>query len=294
MKPIFWLAVVLLMTGISSLTFGQAPQDQFFDSNGVRIRYIEQGAGEPVVLIHGFSSTAERNWVTPGVFQQLAKNYRVISIDCRGHGKSDKPQDAKQYGREMALDVVRLLDHLKLEKAHIVGYSMGGGLTLQLVTMKPERFLTATLGGQGFLSFTDEELKQREKMAAEMEQGSSRTLILSLWPTDQPKPTEEELKKMEASGAPGQDIIALAAVRRSNVNLVVSEKDVAAIKVPMLAIVGTADPLIERVNRLKKVMPSVKVVTIEGATHSGERGAFRRPEFTEALEEFLKANSIKK
>ena len=290
MKLTFRFAVVLLMAAMSSLAFGQDLQDKFFDSNGVRIRYIEQGAGETVVLIHGYGSTAEGNWILPRVFQQLAKNYRVIALDCRGFGKSDKPHDVKQYGREMALDIVRLLDHLKVQKAHIVGYSMGGGITLKLLTMKPERFLTATLGGTaGRFALSSEELRQIEQMATEMEKGSVRTLILSVWPTDQPKPTEEEIKKREAAYA-GQDLVALAAVRRSNVDQVVTEKQVAAIKVPTICIVGNADSRLVNVDKLKKGMPKLKVVTIEGATHSGERAAVGRPEFIQALQEFLKAH----
>ncbi len=295
MKPSLRLAIVLLIAVMSSLAFGQAPQDQFFNSNGVRIRYIEQGSGEPVVLIHGYMGTAEANWVAPGVFQQLAKNYRVIALDCRGHGKSDKPHDVKQYGREMALDIVRLLDHLKIQKAHIVGYSMGGGITAKLLTMKPERFLTATLGGSGGrLAYTEDEIKRREQMAAEMEKGSTRTLSLSLWPKDQPKPTEEELQKRAASFLAGQDIIALAAVMRGTPDQVVTVEQVAAVNVPTMAIIGSADPTIENVNKLKRAMPKLKVVTIEGATHSGERGAHKRPEFVQALQEFLKAHSSKK
>ena len=295
MKPSLRFAIVLLMAGMSSLVFGQNLQDQFFDSNGVRIHYIEQGKGEPVVLIHGYTGTAEGNWVTPGVFQQLAKNYRVIAMDCRGHGKSEKPHDAKQYGQEMGLDIVRLLDHLKLRKAHIVGYSMGGGIVAKLLTMKPERFLTATLGGSGGrLAYTDEELKRREKMAAEMEQGSTRTMSLSLWPKDQPPPTEEELKQRGARLAATQDIVALAAAMRATPDQVITLEQVAAVKVPTMAIIGTADPVIENVNKLKKAMPKLKVVTIEGATHSGDRGAYNRPEFIQAVQEFLKANSIKK
>ena len=285
MKLTLRLAVTLLMAAMSSLAFGQDLPDKFFDSNGVRIRYLEQGTGEPVVLVHGFSTQIERIWIPSSIFQQLAKNYRVIALDCRGHGKSDKPHDVKQYGREMALDVARLLDHLKIQKAHIVGYSQGGGLTLQLVTMNPERFLTATIGGTaGRFAYTEEEIKRVNQMADEMEKGSARTLILSLWPTDQPKPTEEELKKREAAVIASQDIIALAAVRRSNVDQIVTEKQVAAIKVPTLAIVGTADPKLEDVNKLKKFMPQLKVVTIEGATHGGDRAAFNRPEFIQALE----------
>lgn len=289
MKPYRPLALALLIAGMSSLAFGQ---DKFFDSQGVRIRYIEQGAGEPVVLVHGYTATIEKNWVFPGVFQQLAKNYRVIALDCRGHGKSDKPHDVKQYGQEMALDIVRLLDHLKIDKAHIVGYSMGGAITAKLLTMKPERFLTATLGGSGgILAPTQLEIKLFEQLATDIEKGSLRTLILALTPKDQPRPTEEQIKQSDASFLAGQDLAALAAVVHSFVDSAVTEAQVAAINVPTIAIVGTADPLIEGVNKLKKAMPKLNVVAVERATHIS---AFGRPEFIEALQDFLKVNSIKK
>src|SRR5687768_5133960 len=101
------LLVVLLIPMLAS-----AQQDQFFDSNGVRIRYVEQGQGEPVVLVHGFGNTIEGGWMEPGVFQNVAKSYRVIAFDLRGHGKSGKPHDPAAYGRELPLDIIRLLDHL--------------------------------------------------------------------------------------------------------------------------------------------------------------------------------------
>lgn len=288
MKPYRQLAVALLIAGMSSLAFGQ---DKFFDSNGVRIRYIEQGAGEPVVLVHGYAGAIEAKWITSGVFQQLSKNFRVIALDCRGHGKSDKPHDVKQYGQEMALDIVRLLDHLRIQKAHIVGYSMGAAITAKLLTMEPERFLTAMLGGAGgALAPTELEIKGAELMAAEVEKGSLRTLLLVLSPKDQPRPTEEEIKQSEASLLAGNDLAALAAVVRSFVDLAITEAQVAAINAPTMAIVGTADPNIGGVNKLKKAMPKLKVVTVEGATHLN---AFGRPEFIEALQEFLKANSMR-
>lgn len=291
MKHSLRFAVILLMTGMSSLAFGQARPDQFFDANGVRIRYIEQGTGEPVVLLHGFLGNAERTWVTSEVFQQLAKHYRVIAVDCRGHGKSGKPHHVKQYGQEIAFDVTRLLDHLKIRQAHIVGYSMGGNITAKLLTLKPERFLTATLGGSGgMLALTETEIGRFEQLAADLEKGSLRTMILALTPKDQPPPSEEQIKQSAARLA-GQDLAALAAVARSLPDLAITEKQVSTIKVPTLAIVGTADSTLEGVNKLKKVMPTLKVAQVEKATHGNAVG---RPEFIEALREFLKAHSTGK
>ena len=97
-----------------------APSDRFFDSNGVRIRYVEQGTGPPVVLMHGYTGTLDRHFLANGLFANLATHHRVIAIDLRGHGKSDKPHDPAAYGEVMAEDVVRLLDHLKIPRAHVI------------------------------------------------------------------------------------------------------------------------------------------------------------------------------
>src|SRR5437868_6302884 len=101
----------------------------FFDSNGVKIHYMDTGEGTPVMLIHGFTHSLAQDWETPGTIAALQHSgYRVIALDCRGHGESDKPHEVTKYGLEMVQDVIRLLDHLHIEHAHIVGYSMGGGI----------------------------------------------------------------------------------------------------------------------------------------------------------------------
>jgi pimeloyl-ACP methyl ester carboxylesterase len=94
----------------------QAQADGLLNSAGVRIRYVEAGQGPPVVLIHGYIANADRHWVQTGVFANLAADHRVIALDCRGHGQSDKPTERGAYGLEMANDVLRLLDHLKIRR----------------------------------------------------------------------------------------------------------------------------------------------------------------------------------
>src|SRR5712691_7172884 len=98
-----------------------ALEDKFFDSSGVRIRYVDVGRGEPVVLIHGFSSSLDANWGQTKVIDTLAKDFRVVALDVRGHGKSDKPHDVASYGLAVVEDVTRLMDHLNIPRAHIVG-----------------------------------------------------------------------------------------------------------------------------------------------------------------------------
>ena len=130
--PRFPLPAALLCAALLP-TATLAQQDKFFDSNGVRLRYVEQGQGQPIVLLHGNGNTLQ-SWIDAGVFKNLAADFRVIAFDARGHGKSAKPHDPKQYGPEMARDLVRLLDHLSIPKAHIIGYSMGANITAMLVT----------------------------------------------------------------------------------------------------------------------------------------------------------------
>lgn len=128
-----------------------AAESQFFDAKGVKIHYLVEGSGEPVVLIHGLDSSAHLNWELPGVMDALAVDHQVIALDLPGYGDSDKPNDPSAYGQAWIEDVILLLDHLKIEKAHIVGYSMGGMVALKLIAEHPDRVLSGTLGGMGWL-----------------------------------------------------------------------------------------------------------------------------------------------
>ena len=126
--------------------------DDVFDSNGVKIRYVTEGKGEPVVLIHGWMGDSSMWGRDASGNTKLntadADGFQLIALDCRGHGKSDKPHDPAKYGPEMAADVVRLLDHLKIEKAHLVGYSSGAFIAGKVAATHPERVLSVVYGGQ--------------------------------------------------------------------------------------------------------------------------------------------------
>jgi len=281
-----WLAVSL----IALMSTAVCAQDKYFDSNGVRIRYLDQGSGQPIVLIHGYTSNVERSWMDTGVFANLVKDYRVIALDCRGHGKSDKPQDPRAYGGEMGQDVVRLLDLLKIARAHIVGYSMGGNITAQLLTTNPDRFITATLGGASGRreAWGAQSEQAAEEEAVELENGIPfRSLILRIAPIDEPKPTDEAIRQRSQAMVAVNDTAALAAFMRGRRAQLVTDAQMAAVQVPTLGIVGSADPNLTGMNSLKTIWPGLKVIIIEGATHAGERGAQRRPEFVNAIREFI-------
>jgi pimeloyl-ACP methyl ester carboxylesterase len=265
-------------------------QDKYFDAAGVRLRYIEQGAGEPVVLVHGFTNTAEI-WATNGIMQDLARTYRVIAFDSRGHGKSDKPHDPAQYGREMTLDIVRLLDHLNIKRAHVVGYSLGGYLVSQLLTLHPERLLSATLiAGAGRFDWNDARARQAEMEANERERECiSRSMLFRLAPLNAPRPSEDSLKVLSAKcfADTTQDRLALVALTRARAGQAITPAATAAVKVPTLGIVGSDDPEKAGLDALVRIRPSVKLVVVDGATHAGPRGILGRPELIAALREFL-------
>ena len=271
---------------------GAATSSRFFDAAGVRIHYVEKGEGEPVVLLHGIGGSVQ-SWIDTGVFDKLAVDHRVIAFDARGHGQSGKPHDPLQYGRQMPLDAVRLLDHLGIKQAHIVGYSMGAGTTSQLLTMHPERFLTATLAaGAGRFEFTPEDARMAEQEASERERECiSRTLMARLAAPGTATPTEEEFKKRSAAcfADTTQDPRAVAAVTRSRRETVVSPDRAATVTVPTLGIVGTLDPAAAALDRLKKMRPSLQLVRVEGAVHSSAApaGLMRQPQFIATLRAFI-------
>jgi pimeloyl-ACP methyl ester carboxylesterase len=253
-------------------------QDKFFTSDGVRIRYIDQGAGTPVVLVHGLTANVELNWMETGIMQSLAKEYRVIALDCRGHGKSDKPHDPKDYGPAMGQDVIRLLDHLNIRRAHIIGYSMGARIIGQLVTTNANRFYTATLGASPpHRNWTVEDERRFQELADRFENGNVNQLI---GPNYEGLVSDRQVRAARAYF----DGKALAALVRSSGRQQVPDALLSEVAVPTLAIVGTADSRLEGMRDLKRIMPSLTIVELKDATHVS---ACFRPEFIETVREFI-------
>jgi pimeloyl-ACP methyl ester carboxylesterase len=290
MNRMFRAAAILGLVLVAAPAYAQ---DQFFSSNGVRIRYVDRGKGEAVVLIHGNGGSLQ-GWIDTGVLPNLERDHRVIALDARGNGQSGKPHDVAAYGREMALDIVRLMDHLQIRRAHIVGYSMGASITGKLLTLNPERFLTAVMGGStGRFRWNAAEEARIEQEASEKERECiSRSQMRRLAPTGQPTPSEEEIQKRSAAcmADPNQDRFALAALHRGSKDLAVTPEQAAAIKVPTLGVVGSLDGYLAAFQEFRKLRPDLKLVVIEGASHGGPRGAMARPEFVAAVREFIAAH----
>jgi pimeloyl-ACP methyl ester carboxylesterase len=275
------LAVCLLVPGLA-----RGAESRFFDSNGVKIHYTVEGKGEPLVLVHGFAVNVTLQWGP--VIRALGSQYQIIALDNRGHGRSGKPHDPKQYGMQMVEDVVRLMDHLKVKKAHVAGYSLGAFVTLKMLATHPDRFVTATLGGAGLGD--PKEVGFLDKLGASIERGNNfGPLIERLNPPGRPKPTEQEIKSTSQFLAALNDTKALAAAIRGMKELVVDEEKLKAIKVPTLAMVGDQDPLKDTVDALRGKLPNYRTVVIEGADHLN---AFARPEFSRTLRTFLADHAL--
>ncbi len=288
------IALMLLFGTIKSAQSDKGPStgdkaragaggDFFFDSGGVKIHYTDEGQGEPVLLIHGFTADIITNWGLPGIRKSLAREYRVIALDNRGHGKSAKSHDPAKYGMEMVLDAVRLLDHLKIKKAHVVGYSMGGIITLKLAATHPERLRSAILGGAGWMRGAD---LAGDKLADALDKGGDLgSFIAEATPAGQPRPSPQQVKLLSTLISSYNDNKALAACARGWKALVVSEVDLKAIHVPTLAVVGSKDFVKQRVDDLSGRLPGLKTVVIEGTDHFTTMFS---PQFLKSIQSFLK------
>ncbi|HEV3341095.1 MAG TPA: alpha/beta hydrolase [Pirellulales bacterium] len=290
-------STVCLVSGLLFLLAAACParaaESRFFSSAGVTLRYLVEGEGEPVLLIHGLGASVHLQWVAPGVIQALAKDHRVIAYDNRGHGRSGKPHDPQRYGEETVADAVRLLDHLGIRQAHIVGYSMGALITNKLLMEHPDRFLSATLGGAGWLKSDDERAVFMQDVIESLEQSKGiLPLLVRLTPPGQPKPTEDQFRVRLGNRvfALLNDQRALAAAARGMSELAVTEDQLRANRVPTLALVGGADPLKVTVDELAQVMPHLTVTVIEDADHLRAPG---RPEFVRELKSFLSQHAAK-
>lgn len=277
----------LMISALSLLVTGTVTGEiraETFDSDGVEIFYSVHGQGDPLVLIHGYTMSGETNFGAPGVIESLASNYRVILIDARGHGASGKPHASDAYGMNMVNDVVNLMDHLGIEKAHVGGYSMGGMITQKLMTEHPERVNKAIIGGAGWSDQADFSFNDMLADAIETEH-SLGPLIVALTPAGQPLPSSEEIQAIDAALLATNDAAALAAVARGFTGLMkVSEDELSANSVPVLYVVGELDPLKEAVDHAKSAVSNAEFVYVPGSDHMA---AFSHPMFVRSILEFL-------
>jgi pimeloyl-ACP methyl ester carboxylesterase len=181
-----------------------------FDASGVNIHYLVAGDGELVILLHGFIFSVGPAWVDGGFFAELSQTNRVAAMDLRGHGESGKPHDPKRYGVEMVDDVLRLMDRLQFDKAHVVGYSLGGMLACKCLEVAPERLRSVAIGGAGWVREGDATHRSWLPLAEMLERVRPGEALSSyFWPNADTRPPREVQDLVD-----GNDPAALAGVVR--------------------------------------------------------------------------------
>jgi pimeloyl-ACP methyl ester carboxylesterase len=228
-----------------------------FHNGAVEISYLDEGEGEPILLVHGFASTKNVNWVYPTWVSELKKNgRRVIALDNRGHGDSSKLHDAEQYLiGTMAGDVAALMDHLRIERADIMGYSLGARMTAWLARSQPQRLRSAIFGGLGMGLIEGGGLRLGETVAKALEAPSLEDV------TDPVGRTFRAFADQTRS-----DHRALAACLRGSRRLMTRD-EAAGIRVPVLIAVGTKDEIAGSAAALGKIIAGAKVLDIPNRDH---------------------------
>jgi len=226
-----------------------------FLSDGVEIFFDDVGVGDPVVLVHGWGSSAKHNFGETGWIEMLSSRFRVIAIDCRGHGRSAKPHHRELYGRvQMAMDVIRLLDHLGIARAMIMGYSMGASLAIELLMEHPSRLRCAVLGVIAY----DDGIEDPAVRAAISE------ALLAPSSDGINDPVARAYRRFAEST--GNDLFALAAIISAPRKFIDPLK-LAQIRVPTLIVVGTRDDAIGPHDELPKMISRSRIVKLEGRDH---------------------------
>lgn len=247
-----------------------------FNSDGVEIAYDDAGEGPPILLIHGFASNGRVNWCDTGWVKTLVKaGHRVITIDNRGHGESQKLYDPALYpAPEMAEDARRLLDHLVLERADVMGYSMGARIAAFLAINHPHRVNRAIFAGLASRMITG--VGGGDAIAAGLEADSLAAV------------TDPEARSFRIFAEQTKsDLRALAACMRAS-RVKITAADLARIPVPVLVVAGEIDELAGDVATLVKAIPGAKGVTLPGRGHMNAVGD---KDFKRCVVEFLESGN---
>ena len=248
-----------------------------FNSNGVEIAFDDEGQGEPVLLIHGFASNGRVNWLDTGwVKFLLDAGFRVITIDNRGHGESEKLYDSRHYeAAEMAEDARRLLDHLAIPRCHLMGYSMGARISAFLVTAHPTRVRDAVFAG----------------LAANMIKGLGGGAEIAL---GLEAPTRDDVQDLTAKAfryfaeQTKSDLKALAACIRS-ARVKITPEMLSHVKAPVLVVAGGADEVAGNVQTLVDAIPGSTGLTL---LHRNHMNAVGDKQYKEATAAFFKSHPL--
>jgi len=290
---VLWLTLCLITIARAASAQDKPSHAFFTTSDGVKIHYMIKGKGTPVILIHGYTGSAEGNWFSNGIADALARNHMVVALDCRNHGRSDKPEPG---GPGRAQDVIELMDHLKIQKAHFHGYSMGGGIVGRLLALIPDRFITAAFGGSGIAEVDPEwraklppdkqgrdpqedEASRRLRIRRAMDMGMSR----------------EDAEKQAATPAPPRTPATATGATPAAAPPGAPQLDLTKLSIPMLAINGEFDRPIAKTHRMWRELNNFTNIVLPGKSHLTAIMSGYIPElYVTSLVNFINSNDPKK
>jgi pimeloyl-ACP methyl ester carboxylesterase len=238
-----------------------AARSGFVDSDGFKIHYETFGKGDPLVLVHGWGSSLQTNWVDTGWVAALEKTRRVIALDVRGHGDSDKPHDQSAYSyANMSRDVLRVIDRLKIAKADYLGYSMGAFMGVWLVGNARQRFSSMILGGIG--DETEESLAALPKIVAGLR---------AKHPAELTDPVSSAYRAFsERDPRNNREALAVSALQMwpQGYPLKLGGPNLAKVDIPVLIVNGANDhPYIDTVQTLVDAIPNSRLATLSDCDH---------------------------
>ena len=250
-----------LLVSLANIEKTIAAPDQFFISAGEEIYYQDTSTEqEAIILVHGFGMDSKM-WIETGIAEKLSRKYRVVLIDLRGHGLSSKPKNLISYGPKVGEDIINLLSHLEIKKAHVVGYSMGAYVASRLLVSHPSRLLSVTLCSGTFPIEDKAELEFQESTATHMEENGDYVLasVARGWALD-----SISFNQIEKITIPMQSVFGEQELARY------SKDQLAALELPASA---------------------TTIQIIKGADHDSKKAAVLHPDFLKAVLEFLAHNS---
>lgn len=238
-----------------------AATDHFFTSGPARLRYRDVGRGDAVILVHGLTRSLE-DWI--GVGDSLALDHRVIALDLRGFGQSTRFTEPRYFGAEMAADVVRLLDHLRLPRAHMVGHSLGAAVVANVTARYPDRVASASLIAGPFREDTASFARDDDGYVADIERGLGMRRFLQWLFPGMP---DSVATALSAETMARNERATVAAVMRSVGALMVPRDRSGALRAPTLVAVGDGDPLMGESRWLASWWPRAQLLVVPEADH---------------------------
>jgi len=244
--------------------------------DNVKLFYEESGSGVPVVFVHEFAGDY-RSWETQ--MRHFARSYRCIAYNARGYPPSDVPADGERYSQDRARDDIRaVLDALKIDKAHIVGLSMGGFAALHFGFTYPQRACSLVVAGCGYGAAPNQRqqfAEEAEAAARKFEEGMARAAeAYALGPTrvqfqnKDPRGWQEFAHQLAEHSSEGS-ARTLRGVQKRRPSLFDLVDGMKAITVPTLVMTGDEDwPCLEPALLMKRTIPTAALVVMPNAGHT--------------------------